>query len=171
MRELAYLKIKKKCNRNVFSIYKAGLEEGECGLKDIIPFTLVHVMQNTKGIQWAVVHNAFSIISGAYGKVGTTYKRSSDSKKKKSYGNTELKNWNVCDMQNQSSVVNRFHYLRRSVKSGMITIIGVVMGNYQDDINHSLTASHPVCILTRIHPYCHPSTCIVSGNARHWYCN
>ena len=91
--------------------------------------------------------------------------------KKKSYGNTELENWNVCDMQNQSSVVNRFHYLRRSVKSGMITIIRVVMGNYQDDINHSLTASHPVCILTRIHPYCHPSTCIVSGNARHWYCN
>jgi hypothetical protein len=40
-------------------------------------------------------------------------------------------------------------------------------GNYQDDINHSLTASHPVCILTRIHPYCHPSTCFVLGNTRH----
>lgn len=50
---------------------------------DIISFTLVLVMQSTKNIQWPVLYNAFSIISGAYTKVGSPYKGSSDSIKKK----------------------------------------------------------------------------------------
>jgi len=64
----------------MYSLCKLGLEEELCGLTDIISFTLVHVMRSTKNLQWPVAHNAFSIISGAYANVGTTYKRSSDSK-------------------------------------------------------------------------------------------